>query len=165
VIGRYNTSQFTYGYYDAHPERIKILEEIQHPNYNGATFSYDMMLLRLDHAPAEASNHRYVRLDDGRGGSIESRIQSNVVADLPNDGGGVVVPAAAEGERMVRVMGWGHTQPFNGEPSEALQKADLNFVPNEVCSRAEESSVSYNGRIFEEMMCTFGSNTDPCFGT
>lgn len=147
VIGRYNSSNSTN---DEYLERIKVLEEIQHPKYNRRALNYDLMLLKLEHAPRKQQNNRFMRLNSGQTTTIESRI------DGDDDVGQEVV---------LRAIGWGDTRARNGRPSEVLQDADLNFIPNAECAQAREGSLSYNGRISEDMMCTFGDNIDTCYGT
>jgi hypothetical protein len=145
VLGRYNSSIYTN---DPNLERIKVLQEIQHPQYDSRTKTHDMMLLKLEHAPHRKRNKRYVRLNS----------DMSILTENDREITGRQAP------KGLRTIGWGHTEARNGEPSELLQQAKLNFVPNGECSEADDGSLSYSGRIFEDMMCTFAHNTDSCYG-
>jgi hypothetical protein len=143
VLGRYNSSIYTN---DTKLERIRILQEIQHPQYNSRTWTFDMMLLQLEHAPKWKQNRQYIRLNDD-----------------PSFMTGNNITGRQEPESL-RAIGWGDTQPRFGEPSEILQQAELNFVPNVQCSEAKDISLSYEGKITDDMLCTFSENVDSCYG-
>lgn len=105
-----------------------------------------MMLLQLEHAPKRDQNQRYVRLNNDKSFMTGSDITGR------------------QEPESVLVLGWGHTEPQFGEPSEILQQAELNFVPNFECSQAADGALSYNGRITDDMLCTFAENKDSCYG-
>ena len=65
-----------------------------------------------------------------------------------------------------KALGWGHTTDGDlGKPSEVLQEVMVNYVANKECETAKENNlVSYQGRITDDMMCTFASDRDTCHG-
>lgn len=64
-----------------------------------------------------------------------------------------------------KALGWGHTtrphEDIHSQSSDILREANLNYVTNQDCDRQRESfSLSYEGRISDDMMCTWHSQQD-----
>jgi hypothetical protein len=72
-------------------------------------------------------------------------------------------------DNVLLALGWGYTQTSRigtGETADNLQQAGLGLVTNQDCLEAHEGLwITYDNRIFEEMMCTFSATRDACFGT
>ncbi|KAG7367516.1 trypsin [Nitzschia inconspicua] len=165
-------------------ERIRVKKELKHPLYDSSSLRYDIMLLQLDHAPTllildddndsrEASP--YMRLD--RGDTLWTIEKNNATTPLPTvsrtiDRHELNHTASSEefplNDNTLLALGWGHTETGRvgaGLSSEYLQQAGLGLVSNQECSQAQEGLwLTYEDRIFEEMMCTFAANRDACYG-
>jgi secreted trypsin-like serine protease len=166
-----NKQEFDWGY-----QRIKIKQEIKHPFYDATTLSYDIMLLQLEHPPVfdmnDTTTFPYMRLDSSD--VLDSIEESNETATLPqsrlqtmlennNESKGHFI----DNQDTLMALGWGYTQSSRvgiGNPSENLQQAMLGYVPNDECKLAHEQFLTYEGRIFDDMMCTYASQRDACYG-
>ena len=71
-------------------------------------------------------------------------------------------PSYSLNAEQLMALGWGHSQ--TGAPTDVLQQVALGLVPNAWCEQATENFSSYMGRIFADMMCTFASERDTCYG-
>lgn len=171
-------------------ERIKVKQELTHPLFDSTSLRYDIMLLQLEHAPTlwdqddktdDTLPFPYMRLDTGM--SLQAIEDSNATTSLPRAAQAIPVDPRVDvtlasspsnehpqerNDDVLLALGWGHTKSSRvgiGQPSDNLQKAGLGFVPNQECSQAQEGIfLTYNGRIFEDMMCTFAPNRDSCYG-
>ncbi|XP_038577858.1 trypsin-3 [Micropterus salmoides] len=109
---------------------------VPHPEYNRATDNNDIMLIKLK-APVYLNSYISIAL-------------------LPRQGASI-----AEG-RICRVSGWGYTSPSGGQIPSTLRTVTLPIISTEKCN----SSVSFDGRITENMLCA-GYSTggkDACQG-
>ena len=160
-------------------ERIPVIQEIQHPQYSRGMLRYDMMLLRLEHPPtiyADSNGIPFMRLDNDM--SFLNSINETTPLPTPRLPAGFTLhsddPSSPPEENMnmnqdtVVAVGWGNTA-ITGcratDIAEVLQQAKLGIVPNDECEKAQENFLSYQGRIYDEMLCTYASNRDSCYGT
>jgi len=172
VIGRYHSSKASSSSFTEDTngiERIRIVEEIQHPKYQSGTLEYDFMLLKLEHAPT-SRDIPFMRLN-GDHNMISSRIAGTALPSVRFEQDGTMTMEYNDMDRnedTLVALGWGHTSERavvdNLQLADVLQEALLGYVPNEECEKAQENFLSYQGRITEDMMCTFGTHRDTCFG-
>jgi hypothetical protein len=194
VIGRYNSSKvssITPSFFtttngdeinnqeNTDYERIPVVQEIQHPKYSRGTLRYDMMLLRLEHPPTIYTDNNdipFMRLDNDT--SFLNSLNETTSLPTPRLPVGFTLypddPSSSPpdnnmtiNQETLVVVGWGNTQSrIAGPPvtAEVLQQAKLGIVPNDECEKAQENFVSYRGRIYDEMLCTYASNRDSCNG-
>jgi Trypsin len=91
---------------------------------------------------------------------------------------------SSQNDDVLLALGWGFTQSSTstatttssttsttsttsgtGQPSDVLQQAGLGLVSNQDCMEAHEGLwLSYEDRIFDEMICTFSMTRDACYG-
>mmetsp|Transcript_33047 Transcript_33047/g.80325 ORF Transcript_33047/g.80325 Transcript_33047/m.80325 type:complete len:572 (+) Transcript_33047:544-2259(+) len=154
-------------------ERVRVKQEIQHPEYNRNSLRYDAMLVILDHPPKfleNATNFTFMKLhhmnDDGSG-TGRSGTSMGDVRDMIE--GRTTTPSALSTSRPEHddelvALGWGHTVTSRGPRASFLQQTQLGYVPNDICLQSRENSISYQGRIHEDMMCTFAPGRDTCNG-
>jgi Trypsin len=152
-------------------ERIKVKKEILHPMYNRNSLRYDMMLVVLEHPPEFLSDpnntFQFMRLHQGSSevgdmidGTITTTTTSTTTATQRiGDGSDTIF------DDELIALGWGNTIPGRGPRADFLQEVGLGYVPNDICELSRENTVSYAGRIHEDMMCTFGVGRDSCNGT
>ena len=145
VIGKHSRLEFGS---EAGVEMIGVKKIILHPDHRDG-FDWindhllnDIVILKLK----AASRHKPVKI--------------NFNSNLPNTGSA----------KQLRVMGWGTLNYERDRPGE-LQIADVDYVPNSVCSRAKgkirpSSSYerSYRGYITNDMMCAASPGKDACSG-
>ncbi|KAL7539929.1 hypothetical protein ACHAXR_009709 [Thalassiosira sp. AJA248-18] len=113
-------------------ERIEVAYEIKHPEWNVDTVDNDFMLMKLV-KPSEGS----------------PVVKLNTDPNFPS------IP----GEQMT-LMGWGDTNPDPdvNEPGMQLTEIQLEYIPNESCSKKEGELedggyVKYESRVTDNMMC------------
>ena len=119
-------------------ERIGVRKEVKHPNY------YDIGLVFLER-PTEL-NISLVKVNDD-----------------------MSYPAAGT---VAHVMGWGDIEKADDIEtySDVLMVVDLEVITNEQCEHAEsgedagKGARSYEGKIYDSMLCTFTEGKDACQG-
>jgi secreted trypsin-like serine protease len=131
VIGRYDITDSREQY-----EAIPIKQQLVHPQNDGPTFNYDMMLLILERAPTRAVE--YMR-----------------ISKTP--------PKLTAGQDLVS-LGWGVTSPDDEDVNQVLQQVTLQYVTNDQCEQAISKGKSYEDEITEDMLCTFAPEKDHCYG-
>jgi secreted trypsin-like serine protease len=110
VLGRHRLS-------DANGERIPVVEIIRHPNYNSATYNFDVALLRLSQ-PSSYESLDLVPADD------------------------TILSAAGV---ISLVMGWGDTRiNGTGSYSDVLRQVSLPIVSNQTCDSSYRGSITEN---------------------
>ena len=155
-------------------ERVRIKQEIQHPEYNRNSLRYDVMLVVLEHPPKfleNETNFTFMKLhhtDDGDSdendrsgqpmGDVRDMIQGRTTAPS------ALGTSTPEHDDELIALGWGHTVASRGPRATFLQQTMLGYVPNDICLQSRENSISYQGRIHEDMMCTFAPGRDTCNG-
>ena len=155
-------------------ERVRIKQEIQHPEYNRNSLRYDAMLVVLEHPPKfleNATDFTFMKLHHMGGGGSDENDRSGIpmgdVRDMIQ--GRTTTPSALgtstpEHDEELIALGWGHTVASRGPRATFLQQTKLGYVPNDICLQSRENSISYQGRIHEDMMCTFAPGRDTCNG-
>ena len=121
----------------ATPERLAVTDLQLHPAYNAAQFHNDLALLQL------ASPSRFAPLDMAK---------PHIVTGL----------AAGSHDEVLEVLGWGSTTPDGYALTDTLQKADLDFVPQDYC--ASQWSSLTNNQICAGEMNPKGQKQDSCRG-
>ena len=200
--------------------RIKVKEEIQHPEYKRRGFHNDVMLIVLERSPNEnidvieepllerangnSSDDPNENFDERPWRDANSPDESHdeshdeVTQQIPripymklhmsshptlDDLANALESSQSErrdrshrfyqyGDRpkttplKLKALGWGHTANGQGsEPSEVLREVAVSYVRNEVCNEAAENAViSYEGKITDDMMCTWHPGRDTCHG-
>jgi secreted trypsin-like serine protease len=143
-------------------ERVRVKQELQHPNFNRNTLQYDAMLIILEHPPSFLSdldpdtNFTFMKLHRPDTMNVTEMIDGRITS--PTDRTDTV------SQEQLIALGWGHTQTGQGPRASFLQQASLGYVPNDVCELSRENSASYQNRIHDDMMCTFASGRDTCNG-
>lgn len=168
-------------------ERVRVKQELKHPLYDSNTLRYDIMLLQLDHAPTLQRSDNgtttntpfpFMRLDIGDALDAIEYNSTTVLPlvqfdDSPDDGiMNRTIPnndiSINNNDDVLLALGWGHTKSSRdgtGQPSDILQQAGLGLVSNQDCLEAHEGLwLTYEDRIFDEMMCTFSTTRDACYG-
>jgi len=140
VVGRYNLDDTSKG------ETMKVKLEKLHPMYNvelaNVAWDYDFAIMCF--TKPTMTNSRIIQL--------------NKDPSFPAIGG------------LVRVMGWGDTNPSENirTPSNKLQVANLRTVSNEQCDGTTGTygtySISFKGQIERSMMCAWSKTRDACQG-
>ena len=123
---------------------IRVAREIRHPKYSWSTDSNDFGLLILSKPVGDLTEDQIIRL--------------NADESYPEVG------------EVARTMGWGDTDPDGAKlsVSYSLLEVDLPVISNEECQAAKGSdngyTDSYEGYIFNSMLCTFSPGQDACQG-
>jgi trypsin len=133
-VGRFNRIDPQDGY-----ETFTIQDQTLHPQHQGDTLGYDIMLLKL------------------------SGVSNYPVVSLNRD------PTVPSDSDELLVLGFGVTQVGGDSllsASKSLQLGTVHHVTNDVCEQARSSDVeeSYLGRIREDMLCAWGDGVDACQG-
>ena len=133
-IGRYDRSNSLDTF-----ERFSNSQEYVHPNYEpGVSLRYDKMIIKLD------------------GGTTTPPVRLNSNFSLPLDGTEVVV------------MGWGLTDASDQESlSNRLLEVSVNALTNGACENSKSPQFlfdSYQGQIFDDMLCAIDDGQDSCQG-
>ena len=167
--------------------RIKTKQEIFHPEYQRITLQHDVMLIQLEKSPNEVDGIEvsppivpYMKLhtpedptlqdllkgiEKRKNGKFRGRIGS-VFRSYFNPEPRQSLYAPQTTALQLKALGWGHTAtgPW-GEPSDVLQEVVLNWVKNDECEKAQESTFkSYQHRITDDMFCTWRAGMDTCNG-
>jgi len=123
------------GYEIADGEGILVVDQVAHPSYDFGTDEHDFALLFL-----EKSTTLDISLP---------RLNNN--NDFPSSG------------FTTHVMGWGVMD--DGSPADSLMRVALTVISNEECESADTGDGNYNGRIYDDMICTDSSDGhDACQG-
>ncbi|EJK54546.1 hypothetical protein THAOC_25819 [Thalassiosira oceanica] len=119
-------------------ERIEMQREYEHPNYSTRTDEFDIALIKLDR-PTNL-DVPLIRINDNNN-----------------------VPAT---RTTVTVMGWGDTNPSDSrqEMAKNLMEVNLDVISNSQCEKSKKNNDSYNGFIYQSMLCTQTRNKDACQG-
>jgi len=118
-------------------ERIAMKREYEHPSYSTRTDEFDVALLKLD-SPAD-QDIPLVRING-----------DNNVPDT---------------QTKVTVMGWGDTDPSSAQDlAKNLMEVNLDVISNSQCEKSKKKNDSYNGSIYQSMLCTQTRNKDACQG-
>ncbi len=115
-------------------EEVDVDSVVPHPKYDFGTDNYDIGLIFLTES-----------------------ISTDVPLLAINDDSSSPEPGAT-----VFVMGWGDTNPDKSEremPDE-LMVVELQVMSNEECEKATSGVDSYNGYIFDDMVCTESPGND-----
>jgi hypothetical protein len=126
---------------------IKIQHQIIHPLWDDFLNRYDIMILVLE--TSTVPNQPFVRLN--RNSSVPT------ARPLPSGSGGdddddQMLPLTAIG------FGMGSTDPFQ------LHNVTLGYVPNAQCVLATNGTLTYEGLIFDDSLCTLAVNRSVCSG-
>ena len=136
VVGRHDLEED-----DSKGQTIKMKREVLHPLYNSTSFNYeyDFSVVQL----AEP-----IRDEEGIG-----MIRLNSDSAVPEAGAATTV------------MGWGDTNPAEGESnfniSDVLMETEVFAMSNEQCGQV---LTSMNGAVTENMLCAWANETDSCQG-
>lgn len=130
-VGRYDKTQPI-----DDTENFKIINEIQHPQFNPRTFEWDFMIIRLD------------------GSSSNAPIKLNTDAKIPSDGA------------MLSLAGFGDTNPslWGDLFPDTLQQVAVKYLENSLCEQSSGPTYTYQGEITAEMMCASDDGKDSCQG-
>ena len=145
IIGKHSRLDYAS---EAGVEKIGVKKIILHPDHRDG-FDWindhvmnDVVLLKL------------------KGSSRHTPVKVNFNSDFPN----------SYNAKQLRVMGWG-TLNYDRERPDELQVADVEYVPNSVCSQSKGKirptstyERSYRGYITEDMMCAASPGRDACAG-
>jgi len=118
-------------------QRISVRKIIQHPNYNENTDEYDLGLVILDESTTLNISPIGLNEDDS----------------FPEPGD------------SVRTMGWGDTDPGDGQTlSDDLLVTDVEVISNQDCKDMKKSGEKYGGWIYDDMVCAYAKGQDACQG-
>jgi trypsin len=118
-------------------EKIGVTRVYTHPEYNAQTNNNDFALVFMD-APA-VSNVNYVRVNDD-----------------------AQVPSTTD---TLTAIGWGDTSAGEGyDYSNTLMEVDVDYMENDECDASSDSKDSYNGMIYDAMLCASRPGKDGCQG-
>ena len=122
---------------DGDYETFTIVEEVPHPYFDEIGKGYDRMVVKL----SSPSNNPFISI--------------NRNPDFPSNEGN---------SSRLTVIGFGKADN-NGLYPKKLQKAELQYIPNEICSQRENADFSnYRGLIHEDALCAEGDGIGTCFG-
>jgi secreted trypsin-like serine protease len=107
---------------------------VTHPSYDSSTNENDVALLFL-----------------------EESASLDITLPQLNNNGEFPLPGST-----THVMGWGVTD--DGGCADVLMRVDLAVISNEDCDNAELGENNYNGKIFDNMICTETDGQDTCEG-
>jgi secreted trypsin-like serine protease len=149
--------------------RIKIKEEILHPEYERRTLQHDVMLVVLERSPNDVVGNEtetnlvtiegddfpisrienspivpYMQLHSPDNPSLQDLLDRIEERKAQNGEGGNSRSNNGKSPKTtdleLKALGWGHTvDGLNGNPSDVLQEVTLNYVPNEECEKAAEN--------------------------
>jgi hypothetical protein len=130
---------------------IKIQDQIIHPLWDPNLDRYDIMILILE--TSALPNHPVVRLN--RDSSFPT-VPTTSLADNGSGGGD------HDDDKSLSLtaigFGLGSTDPFQ------LHNVTLGYVPNAQCVLATNGTITYEGFIYDDMMCTLAVNRSVCYG-
>lgn len=119
-------------------ERVDVVKARRiyvHPQYDSNINSNDFALIILERPTV--AGVQYVRLND------DHLLEMNTLTAL----------------------GWGDTTPEDGyDFSNVLREVQVDYVENGVCDASTDGVDSYEGMIFEEMICASAAEKDGCQG-
>ncbi len=118
--------------------RVTVSKSIIHPSYDEITDQYDVGLVILDTA-------------------------SSLSFPLPTLNNNNLYPVVGS---EAHVMGWGDTDDADDRKvvSDDLMIVDLEVISNERCESANGGDTSYEGWIYDDMICTYTRGHDACQG-
>lgn len=117
-------------------EECSIVRTYTHPEYNVITNEHDFALVFLKE-PSKSKDF--------------ARINSDM--QYPSTG------------NTLTALGWGDTTAEDGyDFSNELLEVDVDYIENDVCDASKDSSSSYNGMIFDAMLCASSPGKDGCQG-
>ena len=132
-------------------EVIPVVRHIVHERYKKSTFEYDFALLFLE---------RSVQLHHWQ--------QQNATATILEEGGSHLITLNQNNSypppktTTAQILGWGMT--LNTSTSDQLQIVDTDIISNIECESVQRDGNSYNGSIYDSMICTFRKGRDSCQG-
>lgn len=118
---------------DGH-EKIDILTQYPHPDFDNDKRAFDQMLLKLA-TP-----------------STKPLVAVNLDPEMPRSGDG-----------QITVIGLGSLE-YRGDRPSNLQQVAVDYVPNDECSKAEDGEYTYQKEISSDMICIQTKNEGPCHG-
>jgi len=123
---------------DEYEEIAVDFPEVPHPKYTDEGFENDFMLLKL----TSQSTKTYIELNSDRNRPV------GVVQD------------------EVTVIGFGNTFLGVSSPANILQEVSLSYIPNRICELSKDTTMklSYQGLIFDSMLCAGDHGEDSCQG-
>ena len=143
-------------------ERRVVKQRVVHAQYDWKTFEYDFAVVLLDQ-PVQMimmmDNH-----DDNTNHSNDV-VQSSpllVTLNRNNSYPPITTTGTTTTTTAARVLGWGDTG--NGIYPDELQMADVAVITNEECSAANVGGKSYDGLIYDCMICSSSPRNDSCKG-
>lgn len=117
-------------------EELSVVRTYTHPEYSVITNNHDFALVFLKQ-PSKSKD--FARL--------------NPDVQYPSTGD------------TLTALGWGDTTAEDGyDPSNELLEVDVDYIENDACDASKDSSDSYNGMIFDAMLCASSPGKDGCQG-
>ena len=134
-------------------EVIPVVRHVVHERYKKQTFEYDFALLFLErsvqlHQQQQHQNATTTTILEEKEGSHLIVLNQNNSYPPP--------------QTTAQILGWGMT--LNRSTSDQLQIVDTDIISNTECETVQRDGNSYNGSIYDSMICTFRKGRDSCQG-